>query len=273
MESKVLLYKNSSIAWCSFGSGPRPVLCFHGYGEDGATYSFLEKELGDQYTFIMPDLPFHGNTQWKEGLDFTAADLQQIIEEILDQSHFDPLNSKPVLIGFSLGGRVALSLYQAQPERIEKMILLAPDGLKVNFWYWLAVRSRAGNRLFAYTMKHPRWFFGLLKLLNRLRLVNSSIFKFVNYYIGDPAVRRELYERWTGLRLLRPDLNHIRRLIQQNHTPVRLLYGRHDRIIRWERGEKFREGIEIHCTIEIIPSGHQLLREKHIAELIAAFLY
>ena len=93
------------------------------------------------------------------------------------------------LLGFSLGGRIAFSLYQAQPETIEKIILLAPDGLKVNFWYWLSTQTLIGNNLFAFTMKYPGWFLGFLKMANKLKLVNASIFKFVNYYIGNKEVR------------------------------------------------------------------------------------
>lgn len=275
MENKVLFYNNSSISYYCFGSGPRPVLCFHGYGEDGTSFRFLKKPLGEQYTFIAPDLPFHGQTQWKEGLNFTPANLQQIAGCLLEQNNFQPCGSstfdfKLSLIGFSLGGRAALSLYQAQPGMVEKLVLLAPDGLKVNFWYWLAARSRAGNQLFAYTMKHPRWFFGLLKLLNKMRLVNTSIFKFVNHYIGDPRVRRGLYERWTGLRSLKPNIPHIRQLVRQHQTPVRLIYGRHDRIIRPVRGKKFQKGIETHCTVTVLPCGHQVLQEKYAEEIIYA---
>ena len=54
-------------------------------------------------------------------------------------------------------------------------------------------------------MKHPGWFFGFLKVLNKLGLVNASIFKFVNYYIGDKEVRHLLYTRWTTLRKLKPN--------------------------------------------------------------------
>ena len=168
------------------------------------------------------------------------------------------------LIGFSLGGRVALSLYQAMPLQIEKLVLLAPDGLVLNPWYWLATQTWIGNKLFAFTMKHPNWFFGLLKGLNKLKLVNTSIFKFVNYYIGDTEVRRLLYARWTTLRKLKPQLPAIKSLVRTNKTTIRLLYGKHDRIILPVRGEKFRKGIEEYCTVKIIESGHQVLHERYM---------
>lgn len=274
MEPKQLIYRTSAISYYCFGSGPRLVVCFHGYGEEARVFEFLGKYAGDRFTFIAIDLPFHGKTMWKENFNFTIEDLQQIVESILMQNNLKPqtLTPKLSLIGFSLGGRIALSIYQSMPEKIGKLVLLAPDGLKVNFWYWLATQSWLGNKFFKLTMNKPGWFFGFLKLLNKLKLVNSSIFKFVNYYIGDAEVRRLLYARWTTLRKIKPNIATIKKNIVQHKTPVRLVYGKHDRIILSSVGEKFRKGIEGHCSISVINAGHQILHEKHAEDILAALL-
>jgi pimeloyl-ACP methyl ester carboxylesterase len=281
VKHKLLTYNHSEISYYEFGSGPRPALCFHGYAENATMYGFMEKHLGDQYTFYAFDLPFHGETKWNEGLTFTYKDLQQIIMDILDPGNYKLLRKSPesfrqttnyklTLLGFSLGGRVALSLYQAQPESVEKILLMAPDGLKVNFWYWLSTRTRIGNKLFSFTMKYPGWFFGFLKLVNKTGMVNASVFKFVNYYIGNKDARLLLYQRWTSLRQLKPDLEYIKSLIRKHKTPVQLIYGRHDRIILPVRGKQFKKGIEEYCTLTIIESGHQVLHEKHAEEIMRA---
>ncbi len=268
MESHQLIYRNSTISYYRFGSGPKTAICFHGYGEEAAIFGFLANYAGNQYTFCSIDLPFHGKTVWKDGFSFTVTDLQQIVEEIIGNR-----NPPFSIMGFSLGGRMALSLYQTIPEKIEKIVLLAPDGLKINFWYRLATQTWLGNKFFALTMKKPGWFFGFLKLLNKLKLINASIFKFVNYYIGDAEVRRLLYARWTTLRKVKPDVSSIKNHIRSAQTPVRLVYGKHDRIILSSVGEKFRKGIEEHCTLTIIRSGHQVLHEKHIEEILPALLH
>lgn len=277
MEYHFLNYSNSIVGYYRFGSGPKIALCFHGYGENAAMFCFFSKYACNQYTFYSIDLPFHGKTEWKEGL-LTHSCLLEIVEKIIDKSKTSNLSdrqagSKLSLLGFSLGGRIALSLYQAIPDRIEKMVLLAPDGLKVNFWYWLATQTWLGNKFFAFTMKKPGWFFGFLKLLNKLQLVNASIFKFVNYYIGDTQVRRQLYTRWTTLQKFKPNISRIKRYIRENKTPVRLIYGKHDRIILTSVGEKFKKRNEEHCTLNVIDSGHQVLQEKHIEEIMLALLH
>jgi len=272
MENRQLTYKNSVISYRLIGAGPKPVVCFHGYGEESGMFSFLEKYAGQEFTFYAIDFPFHGKTEWKEGLNFSQTDLQMIVQSITAVSNHKPetINNKLILLGFSLGGRMALSLYQTIPGKIEKLILLAPDGLKVNFWYWLATQTWMGNKFFGFTMKKPGWFFGFLKLLNKLGLVNASIFKFVNYYIGDNNVRQLLYNRWTCLRKIKPGLRRIKNSIKENKTPVRLVYGKHDRIILPAVGKKFQKGIEEYCSLTVILSGHQVLHEKHAEEIIKA---
>lgn len=267
MEAKQLQHKKSFINYYIYGNGPGIVLCFHGYGETARMFEFLAKYSGDLYTFYSIDLPFHGETKWNEGLNFTLNDLTQIVRKIIVNN-----DKKFSLMGFSLGCRVCLSLFQQMPERIEKIILLAPDGLKMNRWYWLATQTHWGNKLFLFTINRPALFFGILKLMNKLKLVNLSIYKFVSFYIGDKEVRNLLYTRWTTLRKIRPGIKIIKSFIRKHKTPVRLIYGNHDRIILSSVGEKFKKGIEDYCTLSIIHSGHQVLHEKHVEEILPALL-
>jgi len=106
--------------------------------------------------------------------------------------------------------------------------------------------------------------------LNKLGLVNASIFKFVNHYIGDEQVRRSLYIRWTTLRKITPGIKEIKKAIHKNNTATKLLYGKHDRIILASVGERFKKGIADQCTITVINAGHQVLHEKHVTEILPA---
>lgn len=266
MEHSFLPYKNSRVSYYRYGTGTGIVICFHGYGEDGTLYGFWENHAGDQYTFYAIDLPFHGKTVWNEGLLFTGTDLSELISLVLNRHRLPP-NHQVTLMGFSLGGRMALCLYQSHPEMIKKMILLAPDGLKINFWYRLATQNKWGNKLFAFSMKRPAWFLALLRFLNKLGWVNASVFKFVNFYTGNGQARQLLYQRWTAFRELKPNIREIKAVVRKKETPVRLVYGKYDRIILPARGEKFRKEVEEFCTLTIIDSGHQVLHPDHASQL------
>lgn len=263
MDPQFFLYKNSAFRWRRFGSGPLAVLCFHGYGEEGSKFAFLEKEAGDRYSFFAPDLPFHGETVWREKDPFTVEDLLALSRGILPTQHC-------ILMGYSLGGRTALSLFETGALDVSKLVLLAPDGLKVNSWYWFATQTMAGRKLFRFTMNHPGWFFLLLNIFNRLRLVNPSVFKFVSFYIGNAGAREILYQRWISLRKLRPRLEKIRQRIRDGRIPTRLIYGCHDRIILSSVGERFCRKTGSCCQVRVIASGHQVLHEKHGAEILQA---
>jgi len=254
--------EKSRIHYCYWGTGPRLLFCFHGYGESAGSFAFLSERLGRDYTVVAIDFPFHGQTSWTGKLFFDPHDLQALLEEISGRLPIRP--QRWTLLGYSMGGRVALHLLQSVPEKIEKIILLAPDGLQMNPWCWLATQTVPGNRFFRLTMAHPEWFLFLLRAANALKWVNPGIYKFVHRYIDDLQVRQDLYTRWTTMRGFRPSLSVIRNIIRSRSIPVRLLYGRYDRIIRVERGERFRKDIESFCLIQTLPSGHQLLQAEHL---------
>ena len=269
MQSCFLSYRFSSIHYYKSGNGKQLLFCFHGYSQSALSFEVIEKEIENDFTMIAIDFPFHGKTEWKEGLHFTPADLLEIIENIRKEVGISP--SKIHLLGYSMGGRVALGMMPFMKDKIDRLILLAADGLKVNFWYWLSTQTSLGNRLFKYLMSKPQFMFKALELANKMNIVNQSIYKFLFYYIHVEQVRRDLYKRWTTMRDFRPDIHQTKMIISEQKILVKMLYGEHDRIIRFERGEKFRRGLEPLCTIKVIKSGHLLITKENaplIAELI-----
>jgi pimeloyl-ACP methyl ester carboxylesterase len=297
-------FGSSRLHYHRWGRGDKLLLCFHGYGESAVSFAFLAETLGDEFTILAIDLPYHGKTEWNEypatvapststfsatssapagcstlsdtstasgsgqTLPFTVDHLLSILETLLSTLDI-PAITHWYLMGYSMGGRIALSLLQAAPDRVARLILVAPDGLRVNPWYWLATQTLPGRLLFRYTMFHPGWFFFVLRTGNALKLVNRSIYKFVAHYIDNPGIRHELFMRWTGLRKFRPHLPVIKDIILQRRLPVRILYGRFDRIIRVKRGEEFRKGIEPYCRLMVLAAGHQLLQSTHLGAFLS----
>ncbi|WP_158559134.1 alpha/beta fold hydrolase [Deminuibacter soli] len=254
-----LTYRNSVIAYQHYGVGNALLVCLHGYGENSNTFGLLAQRLGNTYTVIALDMPFHGSTEWKEPDPFSAAMLWEIIT-LLNTGR------KPIsIMGFSMGGRLALTLLQQYPQHIQQLVLLAPDGLHTNPWYWLSTQTRTGNRLFRYTVSHPAWLFALIKLGRFTRLLHPSVCKIAMYYMSAPASRQLLYRRWTCLRLFRPKLAVVKENIRQYQIPVHLVFGRFDNIILSKNGQQFSEGMEQWVSVTLLDAGHQLLKEKNAA--------
>ncbi len=265
MESHQLPYRNSYIHYLKFGRGTKYLFCFHGYGEDASSFLFLEKSLGHDYTLIVPEMPFHGQTIWNEELEFSITDLKQIINTIV------PLELQTIsLLGYSMGGRICLALLQTIPSNIERVVLIAPDGLHKNFWYWLSTQTNIGNTLFRYTMKKPHWFFGGMKMLQRIGLMNKSIFKFAHSYLDDSNERDMLYKRWTIMRKFKPNASSVTKVLRKNNIPLRMLFGSYDRIILAKRSTSLdKQNDTIH--VKTIRAGHQLLKEKYAKDIAVLF--
>ncbi len=264
-------YKKSKIHVSIFGSGPNHVFCFHGFGQDGTSFKVFEKNFENNYTLLAIDFPFHGKTEWNEGLLMSPDDLLNILVLIIAERVNAPGKKFTFsILAYSLGGRIALYLLQTIPDQIEKIVLIAPDGLQVNFWYWLGTQTWAGSKLFAYTMKNPQWFFALLNAGHKTGLVNKSIIKFVHVNIDDESTRLILYKRWTTLRRFTPNLKTVKNIISEKRIPVHLVFGSYDRIILSKRSSFLKKDNQL-VSVTVLDAGHELLNEK-FAKTIASLL-
>lgn len=265
MEQQFISYQQATFSFLTGGNGKKVLLCLHGFGEEATTFSFLEKYLADEFTVYAVDLPWHGQTKWQNKLTFPVKNLVALLELMIPD-----FNNRSIhLLCFSMGGRVGLSLLERIPQKIEKAILLAPDGLNVNGWYWLATQTWLGNGLFKYTMRYPQWFGFIVDQMNRRKWVNSSVAKYVHNYIDDKKARDDLYRIWTTMRKFRPNLKHIKRKLSEHHIPLHLVFGSYDRVIPAENGYRFQKESNEWIHVHELQAGHLLLKEKHAAFIIS----
>ncbi|MEO8116242.1 MAG: alpha/beta hydrolase [Bacteroidota bacterium] len=267
----ILKYKSSSVAFHVFGQGPKTLFCLHGYGDSGDSFYFLEKILGDEYCIIAPDLPLHGGTQWNEKKLFQSSDILQWIPLMYEEAGKPlPVKNKIHLLGYSMGGRLALSIFTASPQDFEKIVLFCPDGLHENFWHFISTQTLAGNFLFDKTMQHPGWFFKLMEGAYQVKLLNKSIYKFAHHYLDDPKARELLYKRWTLFRKFTPAISIVKKNILKYKIPLTLVFGSYDRIILSGRSDYLKKN-NPEVKVFILDAGHQLLREKYGPEIARVF--
>jgi pimeloyl-ACP methyl ester carboxylesterase len=259
MQRLFLEYEHSTFSYLKGGKGSKVVLCLHGFGEEAESFSFLEKQLGDMFTIYAIDFPWHGQTKWRKSLTFPTKGMIEVLGLMIPDFEHQKIH----LLCYSMGGRVGLSLMERIPKQIHKAVFLAPDGLKVNSWYWLATQTWLGNGLFKFTMRYPYWFAWMVDLMKRFGWINMSVAKFVHAYIDDKKMRDDLYHIWTTMRKFRPKLKKVKQNIQEHQIPVHLVFGEYDRVVLSENGYRFQKGLEQFVTVEELKSGHQLLREKH----------
>lgn len=269
METHYLSYQKSTIHYLKFGSGSTLLFCFHGYARDGDSFLFLEKLLGETYTIIALDAPFHGLTKWKEQDAIEPPFMLSILQTI--KVELNRRDEQFSILGFSMGGRIALLIAQLIPEEIERLILIAPDGLNFNFWRWLATDTIMANRLMAYTTKHPAWAFWITDKAKRLRLINRNLSEFVRFNLANEDNRILLYQQLMANRKLKLDVSKLKQNIRKHSIPVRMMFGENDRIVPVAGGIKFRKGIEEFVKIKQVKAGHNLLIKSQAANIMELF--
>ena len=106
------------------GSGI-PLLCLHTAGADGRQFRALlnDAEVTRQFRVIAFDMPWHGKSSPPEGWQHADYQLtsESYIEQILAVSNALGLD-KPVAMGCSIGGRIALYLALKHPEKFRAII-------------------------------------------------------------------------------------------------------------------------------------------------------
>ena len=101
------------------GSGAPPILFIHGLGSSAATWAACMELLGRHHEVIAVDLPGHGQSPAPEDPDeYTRDGALADIDEIIAT-----LGSRPVLVGHSLGGYLALAHAVTRPGATRAIVV------------------------------------------------------------------------------------------------------------------------------------------------------
>lgn len=251
-----------------YGSGPNLYCCLHGYGETGAGFKDLALALGESYTFLCPDLPLHGQSQWENDF-FGLPELRKVLQALCRS---EGLPDQPFgLLGYSMGGRLALAYTQAFPQDINHLVLIAPDGLHQNFWYRLGTQTYVGQKMFRYTMQNPGWLFTAMKWGQKTRLLHENLAKFSHHYLDDPLQRQLLYKRWVLFSPFKPMVARLRESITRLPFPTLVIFGSFDRIIPPFLQKKLPED-HLSVWVLVLEAGHRLLKPQFAGTIAKAIL-
>ncbi|MEB3359316.1 MAG: alpha/beta hydrolase [Synechococcales bacterium] len=107
-----------SLACIVRGSG-YPIVCLHGHPGSGDAMSVFTDALSPQFRTIAPDLRGYGRSSVRQ--PFSMRDHLADLKALLDRQQVD----SGILLGWSLGGILALELALQYPHRVSGLILVA----------------------------------------------------------------------------------------------------------------------------------------------------
>lgn len=260
--SGTLSYRNNKINCLKIGKGKKLLIAFHGFGNSAEQFVLFQSYINKDYAIVSIDLPGHGQTDWQDKHMLPKA-LMAIVQGIKNDFGVESFS----LMGFSLGGRVALKIVDLQPTWVDRIILLAPDGLKNNFWYYFSTRNVIGKVVFKNVLHHPQAWIKWFSLLRTINLIDESRFKFVSSKISNQAINNQVAFVWPVMSKLKPNTLIVKRHIKKYKIPVYVFMGRFDRIINYQIGQKFVKGLKT-AELHVLKSGHNVIKPEYVKQII-----
>jgi pimeloyl-ACP methyl ester carboxylesterase len=255
MEHGTVRLHDATLHFTRWGEGPEVLLAFHGFGQHRGYFGPLAEALGPAHTVYAFDLFFHGQSTWRaRNAALAKTRWTELVEAFLRQRGVTRFG----LLGFSMGGKFVLATLEALPERVTRVVLLAPDGIKTSFWYSLATYPGWTDRFFRHVTVQPGAFRTLARLFRRLRLVDKGVLRFAESQMNTRAQRLRVYRSWTVFREMRFDLERIATLLNGHQIPFTMYLGQYDRIITRRNMGRLLDRVPHHQLV-VLPTGHSRL--------------
>lgn len=248
------------------------IVMIHGLAGQSAHYSYgVFARLSKRFRLVAPDRPGSGHSPRVDG---AAADLPTqaaAIAALIDRLGLQ----RPLVVGHSLGGAIALALALDHPDKICGLALLAPlthmQDEPPAVFKGLTIASPRARKLAAWTLAIP------------VSIRNSA--KTLEQIFGPDAVPKDFATRGGGLLSLRPsaflgassDLQALPACLPRQQeryaslsVPVHVLYGKDDRILDWRANGQALADKAPDVHLQLTEGGH-MLPITH-PDLCAAFI-
>ena len=108
-------------------SGPRDapaVVMLHGFGASLHTWEPWAQALAAEHRVVRFDLPGFGLSGADPGGDYSEQRSVQVLLALMDRLGIE----RASLIGNSIGGKIAWNFAALYPDRVNKLVLVSPDG-------------------------------------------------------------------------------------------------------------------------------------------------
>lgn len=242
------------------GSGP-PIVLVHGLSGQLLNFAYLDlRKLARSHRVILIDRPGAGYSARGNGSSASIVDQAATVAAFIEALKLD----RPLLVGHSLGGAIALAVGLNHPQSISRLALIAPlthaQSEPPESFRGLMIPSPLMRRAIAHTLATP------LSIRK-----GSEVLEFV---FGPEPVPKDFRTKGGGLLGLRPnsfytassdmlatveDLPTMESRYGTLQMPIDVLYGRQDQVLDYrQHGEALTQKIP-HATLKLVDgAGHML---------------
>lgn len=229
------------LAFADLGPRDAPVvLLIHGSPGSLQDFRALGSRLGENRRVIVPDLPGFGASRARLP-DYSARSHAAWLSSLLDALAIDRVQ----VVGFSMGGAVALELAARDPERVVSLAMVSALGVVELELFGNARLNRAVHAAQ----------YGIVRAIDLLVPHFSAFDRFV---LGVPYARN----------FLDTDQTRLRPILERLEPPLLLVHGEHDRLVPFAAALEHRR-IVPQSELVALDADHFVLW-SHPAEVAAA---
>ena len=98
-------------------NGGTPMLVLHGLFGSARNWQTLARRFGEQHRVYALDLRNHGGAPWAKSMSY--PDMAADVLRFLDDRGF----ARATVVGHSMGGKAAMALALAHPDRVERLVV------------------------------------------------------------------------------------------------------------------------------------------------------
>ena len=259
----IFTYKQYEVCYEKWGTGKEVLLAFHGFGQQASIFSNISPALENKFTVYACSLFYHGGSKIpdyvRDGEPLPPEFLKEGVLEFCRQNNIEKFS----LMGYSLGGRLVLKLLEMIPEKINALLLLAPDGVKKSRWYYFATNHFIGRRLFKRVVYKPKLFFSLVKIFRATGIIKEKMQKFIFSQFYDTQNRLKVMHVWNTYSIITPSVRKVKATIKEHHIKTLIFTGMYDPVLNEEIGHILQIGLEEEVKWIKMKAGHDLLKPAY----------
>lgn len=263
----VFNYKNVEIEYTTLGNGSILVLGFHGFGLDAHAFDVFEPAFKDQFTVYSFSLLYHGNTITPDNFpkDFILKpnELRDFVIAFTESMNIEQFG----VLGYSIGGKIALKTIEVIPERINLALLIAPDGLKRNFWYHFATHNAIGKLFFRFFIWFPQPIIMLIGMLSSIRVLPKNMKKFLLSNFQEKENRIKVLNVWRTFSGADPNMDIVLENIEKFNISTHILMGTYDPVLKSSSLQKVIANKKDKISWYNVQGGHNLLKPSLLSTI------
>ncbi|MCC5888516.1 MAG: alpha/beta fold hydrolase [Gammaproteobacteria bacterium] len=231
--------------------GPRhgpAVLLLHGFGASLHTWEPWADALASELRVISLDLPGAGLSAADPAADYSDERSIQILLALLDQLQL----ARASLVGNSLGGRIAWRFAAAHPERVERLVLISPDGFaSPGFEYGKAPEVPAALGLLRFALPKSVLRMNLkVAYADPKQLQDAQVRRYHDLLLA-PGNRVAMLQRMAQVVLVQPEP-----LLARIEAPTLLLWGERDAMIPFSNAADYLSALPDARLLSFADLGH-----------------